>query len=441
MRQLLVQVPHGEGAQALAIAKQHRGVNLARSDATDGDGCPVELVTIHLDNADVGPMLDDLEQATQIHAAMIPTGTIVLRPPADRVPQQVRDVTQASPFEILLAALQSIGSWTGFASYAVAGGVVAWLGLFTDSVFLLVGAMLLAPFASPALTTAIATARGDAYLLRRSLLRYVVGLAITAIVAALLSLLFSQDVATLQMAATANISAASVLLPLAAGAAGGLHLVQGERSSLVSGAAAGLLVSAALAPPAALIGMAMVIGEWAMVKSAVFLLVLQLVGINLAGAAVLRLYGVSPSGTRYQRGAAWVAWASAAATVLALAAILVWQFGTGLPNLQRTTLAQHARAVVKEEIGRHPEVQLVETTVQFTRADVPHQHTLLVVNYLQRTPQAGPSDSALRVRLGDAVQDAIRAKYPEVTPVVATTILASPDPTDRRAPQKGVGSP
>jgi hypothetical protein len=157
-----------------------------------------------------------------------------------------------------------------------------WVGLLTDTVFLLVAAMLIAPFAGPAVNAAIATARGDAGLLGRALARY------------------------LAAVATATVSGVAVLLPLAAGAAGALQLVQSERSSLVSGAAVGLLVAAALAPPAGVVGMAATLGAWEMVGNAAFLLALQLAGINLAGALVFRLSGVTSRGSRYPRGRPWV---------------------------------------------------------------------------------------------------------------------------------------
>jgi hypothetical protein len=48
------------------------------------------------------------------------------------------------------------------------------------------------------------------------------------------------------------------------GAAGALNLCQSERSSLVSGAATGMLVAASLAPQAGLIRMGAAIGEWEM---------------------------------------------------------------------------------------------------------------------------------------------------------------------------------
>jgi hypothetical protein len=57
------------------------------------------------------------------------------------------------------------------------------------------------------------------------------------------------------MVSISRISRVSVVLPLAAGAAGAIHLFQSERSSLVSGAAVSLLIAASLASPAGLVGM------------------------------------------------------------------------------------------------------------------------------------------------------------------------------------------
>ena len=127
-----------------------------------------------------------------------------------------------------------MGSWTGFLGYATAAGVVAWIGLFTNTVYLLTAAMLIAPYAGPAMNAAIATARGDAGLLQRNLLRYLASLALTITVAGVLSLLSRQQVATEQMVQVSQLSSTSVLLPLVAGAAGALNLVQSERNSLVS---------------------------------------------------------------------------------------------------------------------------------------------------------------------------------------------------------------
>ncbi len=191
--------------------------------------------------------------------------------------------------------------------------------MYTNTAYLLVAAMLIAPFASPAMNTAIATAWGDRKLLGRSIFRYFAALTVTIATTWLLSLILRQEMPTTLMLESSQVSAVAVILPLAAGAAGALTLVQSQQSSLVSGAATGMLVAASLAPPAGIVGMASAIGRWDMVTSELFLLFLQLCGINFSAALLFRIYGLSPQGTRYQRGKKRVFFSALAITVIALA--------------------------------------------------------------------------------------------------------------------------
>jgi uncharacterized hydrophobic protein (TIGR00271 family) len=290
----------------LDLAAQHGGTNMASLEAVANGGA-VDLVIVHTPNGQVEGLIDALDGEPDLHLTLVPQGVIALKPPASEAADQTTDVEPRSPLEVFLAGLQSVGSWTGFLSYAGLAGVVVWIGLFTETVYLLTAAMLIAPFAGPAMNAALATARGDAELLGRSVARYFAALALTIAVAFALSLLLQQQIATGLMIQTSFLSSVAVLLPLTAGAAGALNLCQSERSSLVSGAATGMLVATSLAPPAGLVGMGAAIGEWDMVRSAAFLLILQIVGINLAGTVVFRLFGISPRGARYERGGGSVA--------------------------------------------------------------------------------------------------------------------------------------
>ncbi len=94
---------------------------------------------------------------------------------------------------------------------------------------------------------------------------------------------------------------------------------------MVSGAAVGMLVAASLAPPAGLVGMASAIGRWDMAISGLFLLLLQLAGINFTAAILFRVFGLSTAGPRYNRGKQWVFPSAIATTVVALAGLLSWQ--------------------------------------------------------------------------------------------------------------------
>ncbi|HEX6909975.1 MAG TPA: DUF389 domain-containing protein, partial [Longimicrobium sp.] len=342
------------------MAARCEAVSLACWGAAGQGGARCEMVIVHLPNERMGPFADALEALPDVHLAYLDAGALALRPPADEVAEQTRDVTPRSPLEIYLAGLQSIGSWTGFLAYAAIAGVVVWIGLATNTVALLVGAMLIAPFASPAVNAALATARGDGRLLARSLARYGAALSLTIIVAALLTLAFHQQQPTEQMIAIASVSPVAFLLPLAAGAAGALTLCQSQRDSLVSGAGAGLLVAASLAPPAGVVGISAMLGRWDLAGDAAFLLALQLVGIDLAGAAVFRLFGVGPRGQRFPHGHRWVSRAAGLVLAAGLAGLLALQFGTPVPTLVRAGVEERARAAAIDAVRDDPGVRLLD---------------------------------------------------------------------------------
>jgi len=355
---------------------------------------------------------------------MFPHGALNLKPPPGEAPDQVQDVTLRSPLEIFLGGLQSVGSWRGFLSYAVASSLVVWVGLYTNTVYLLVAAMLIAPFAGPAMNAAVATARGDAGLLGRTLFRYLVGLTVAIATAGLMSLVLGQRLATTLMEQTASISATAVILPLVAGAAGAISQAQSERSSLVSVAAAALKIAAALAPPAGLVGMSAVLGEWAMAKSGLFLIGLQLVGINLAGALAFRLVGLSPEGSRYSRGRGWVQKASLLATLLALGGFLLWQFGDP-PALRHASLAQRAEAIAQEVVEEGDSARPVAIDARFTEIGSPGPDPLLITAYVEATGPDGLTQ-ALEQSLGRRIEGALRREVPGANPLVDVTVLGQP---------------
>ncbi len=425
MRQVIVKVPHGKGQKALEIGEKHHGHNMASVVAHDQKGA-WELVYIFLDNHAVGPLVNEMEEIQDAQITLIPHGTIPMSPPASQVEQQISHVTRRSPMEIWLNGLMSIGSWTGFLGYTVAASLVVWVGLFTNSSFYLVAAMLIAPFAGPAMNTAIATATGDPKLLWRNLLRYFSSLALTVAITYLVSLIYGQQVATSMMVGISEVSSVSVILPLVAGAAGALHLINATNNSLVPGAAVGALVAAALAPPAGLAGMAAALGRWDMALNGVFLLLLQLVGINLSGSLVFRFYGgLTPSGPRYTHGKSRYVYLSFIITVLALGGLLFWQF-SGSPNLQRSTQSQNAVEVVNQVVNDSGYAALVETDLRFTRSSIQGQNTLLGDVYVQRTQAANIPDQQIQQELTQKIQAAILQQGFNVTPLMDVTVLDPP---------------
>lgn len=424
MRNLLIQVPEGVGPRVVELSDQYQGQNLTTWSAQSHDEA-VDLVSVSVSNLKVQDFLDDLQQLDHARITYAPQGVFALHPPHDQAPDQVTNVEERSPIEILLGGLQSIGSWQGFLSYAIVGGVVAWIGLFTDSVILLIASMLIAPFAGPAMNLAVASSHGDVKLIRRSLLRYFVAIGVVASVAAILSFVLSQEVVTDRMTMQGKVSAVAVLIPLMAGAAGAFNLVQSQRSSLVSGAATGLLVAATLAPPSALLGMATAMGEWNMVMTAGFLVVMQLFGIQLAGSLVFRYYGhLTPQATRYQRGQSWIFPVSVGVSVLALAGLLFWQF-TGSPDLFRATREQRATALVQTILSESEIAYMVEADLRFTQPNVPDQNTLLGVIYVQQAEDTALSTDEIDQQLTAQIEQRLMQEF-DLTPLIDLQVMRAP---------------
>lgn len=426
MRQMILQVPDGQGSRTIDVLKGHGVMTLACFAGTDRHGEPIDIVLASVPNAEVGPVLGQLEELEGLEEveALVPSeGVYAFEPPADRPAEELIDVTSRSPLEVVLAGRQSIGGWVGFLGYAATAGVVVWNGLYLETAFLLTAAMLLAPFAGPAMNTAIGIVSGDGRLLRRSLLRYAVGMLVTAAFSLLFTLLLGQTQVTGMAADSVTLSNVAVLLPLAAGIAGALFLVQSEHSSLVSGAAVGILVAAALAPPVGTIGMAVGVGRWDLVGRGAFLVAMQLAGITLSASLVLLANGLRPSSYRYATGRRGLLRGGIVVAVLAVAVLVGAQLATD-PDLQRSSVArevsQQVGALLEDEGG----VELLEITADVPSTATPGSPRVIVTLTVELSSPADADD--VEERLASRLRRELADQFPEVVPLVDLTVLTPP---------------
>lgn len=424
MRELLVRVPEKYGDAVFSAAEECGGMNLARLQVKAAQ--PTELVIGYIPNSKIDVLMEHLREIPELYLTLKPRGSIPLSPPSSKVSGKVTRVEPRSSIEIFFAGLQSVGSWKSFLSYTVAGGIVAWIGLFTNTIYLLVAAMLIAPFAGPAMNLSMATACGDSALLKSSLIRYFASIGLAVAVALGLSLVLAQNIATPLMVEISQVSIVSVLLPIVAGAAGALNLVQSERNSLVSGAAVGMLVASSLSPPTAMTGMALSIGRWDLAGSGLFVLLLQLIGINLSGSLVFRLYGLKAKRTWFDRGKSRVTAVSLLLTACFLFALLFFQFTT-TPSLERSSLSQRASAEIQQVIEESGIADMVEANVRFARPNIQSQNTLLCVVYLQRKPAVNLSTGEIEARITESIQKRLLQKDLNATPLVSVTVLTKPE--------------
>jgi uncharacterized hydrophobic protein (TIGR00271 family) len=426
MRQLTVKVTPGKGQQILEIAKEFEGRNLACLDASDESG-EQELVIINVNNSQVGPLLEQLDSYPDAQITLFPNNVHPMSPPLAEVRQQVRDVAALSPIEVWLSGIQSVGSWKGFLGYTISGAILVWLGMQTGTVFLLVAAMILSPFPEPAINLSLGTARGDKHLFASSIFRYFISLILTILVTAALSFIVGQQIASPMMAEIAEISSVIILLPIVAGAAGALNIVQSENSSLVSGTAVGLLVAASLAPPAGLIGMALPIGRWDMIENGLFMLLLQLVAIHISGTLVFRAYGNKPRGGRFDRGTIKLFYISLGVSTVALIALLSWQFLT-YPNLQRGSISQEAIGEVEAAVMDGGVAELIEADLRFAGQTQAGSERLLGQIFVQPVPGLDIPESEVRSRLERDIRQRLVEQGILVPVLLDITLLSDNQP-------------
>jgi len=420
MRKLTIKVAEGEGEEIKEKAKQFNGKNLTVQQVDSG-----ELVTVYLNNKHVSLFIDSLQDLGRAEINLVPRGVITMYPPADRTPDQVTDVSFRSPIEIFLGGLQSVGSKMGLISYSVAGGVLVWIGLYTGTSYLLVAAMLVAPFAGPAMNAALGAAAGKMGLLKQALWRYVLSIGTAIFVSFLLSFLIGQQHATTMMVEVSHISQVSILLPLVAGFAGAINLVQSERDSLVSGAAVGMLVAASLAPPTGLIGMALNFGNWQLVRSGFFLLVIQLAGIQLAAALVFRFLGkVTIKGARFADGKESVFQLSLGVSVLMLGGLLYWQFSSQ-PALQKASLSTLITETMRNALQEVEYIETIEVNARFTRGTLQELNPVICELYLYNRNDS-LQEEQVKEEIRELLYRRIKAQGYNADPMFTITLLEYP---------------
>ncbi len=212
------------------------------------------------------------------------------------------------------------------------------------------------------------------------------------------------------------------MLPLAAGVAGALNLIQPERTSLVSGSAAGVLIAASFTPPAGLLGIALTMGNWNIALSSAFLLALQLMGINLAGSLVLRLFGLRSTLQRYQAGKKIGFVVLLASTLLLFAGLMYWQFSTPL-RFEWASLRARAAQLVRQVVQESEIAETILLDVRFPQPEPGGSQTLLITGYIQPVGQVSYPDDYLKNYMQSIISERLLQEYSNLQPLIDLVVI------------------
>ncbi len=174
--------------------------------------------------------------------------------------------------------------------------LIAAVGVVTDSPVTVVGAMVVGPEFGPLAALAVGLVRRKAYLARRAALALLVGFPVAMLVTAM-GVLAGEALGWIEVASTRELKEVdfifqvgplSFVVALFAGAAGMLSLVSAKSAALV-----GVFISVTTVPAAGFAVVAATVGDWDIAGKSAAQLAINLVGITLAGIAVLWLRGLA----------------------------------------------------------------------------------------------------------------------------------------------------
>jgi len=262
-----------------------------------------------------------------------------------------------------------------YLAFAIASAVVAVGGLLLDSAIVIVGAMVIAPFAGSTLSTSVGAVVNDHDMVVDSATSQVMGLVVAYVGAVAMSaLLIRSDfvAATLDIANVGQVGAfvtpnlLTLVIAIAAGFAGALAVATDLPVSL-----AGVAVAAAIVPAAAVAGIGTVWGQPIVVAGAVVLLLMNIVFVNLTAYCTLLLLGYRSSFLQHVREDTSVSLRTAAFTLL-VALFLVVVAVTTFATYQHLVFEQRVNEDVQDVLAEdeYSELELEGVETEYNDASV-----------------------------------------------------------------------
>jgi uncharacterized hydrophobic protein (TIGR00341 family) len=179
----------------------------------------------------------------------------------------------------------------------ILSAIIAGLGMHSDQVAVVIGAMIIAPLLGPTMGIALAATVGNRDLGRKAALTLAIGSGLAVLGGLAVGLSVEIDPLIPELRNRTMVQPSDIALALACGGAGVLAFSRAASLTLV-----GVMVAVALVPPLAACGIYLGAGYPAASANALFLFAVNLVCVNVAGIATFLLQGLPPKNWRMTGG-------------------------------------------------------------------------------------------------------------------------------------------
>jgi uncharacterized hydrophobic protein (TIGR00271 family) len=239
-----------------------------------------------------------------------------------------------------------------------------------DSPAVVVGSMVIAPLVGPALSASVATVVNDDEMFREGVVYQAAGVVIAIGAATVFALFvkyaqlvppFPDVTAVPEVAERVAPDFLSLAVAVGAGAAGVVSLMTGISTALV-----GVMIAAALIPPAATVGIALAWGKPLAAVGAGVLVLVNLLSINLAALVVLWWAGYRPKHWFREDRARRATLKRVATLVVAILVLSAFLGGVTYDTMQRSQVEDALREDAREVVAAHEGVALDLLDVELT---------------------------------------------------------------------------
>lgn len=300
MRLLEVYIPVRSIEDLHSVLKEHVSLGQWRQELPDHQ----ILVRILVSLEQTEPILDALERRFSrvegFRVLLLEVGATLPRP-APKMETTAQPVAAATSKpagrriarvsrEELYAELQDGGRLSStFITLVLLSTVVAAIGLLANNVAIIIAAMVIAPLLMPNVALSLATTLGDTALAKRALRANAVGILIAMALAAGVGLFVRVNPSIPEITLRTRVGLGDIALALVAGVAGCLSVTTRLSSILI-----GVMVVVALLPPIVTFGMLLGAQQWSLAEGSLRLVLVNLIGINLAGVMTFVVEGIHP---------------------------------------------------------------------------------------------------------------------------------------------------
>jgi uncharacterized hydrophobic protein (TIGR00341 family) len=198
-----------------------------------------------------------------------------------------------------------------YLALVVFSSIVASIGILRNNIVFIIGAMVIAPLLGPNVALSLGTTLGDIGLSRRAMRAIGFGILIALLSSMAIGMLFDVNPEIPELLIRTEVSLGDIVLALAAGSAAALSFTSDLFSALI-----GVMVAVAFLPPLVTFGMLAASSQWELALGSLFLFLINLICVNLAGVVTFLIQGIRPL--------TW--WEATKAKKATRIAILIWAF-------------------------------------------------------------------------------------------------------------------